>query len=84
MGIILKGLGSVLSPKLISYGISRSLGLNFIDNEFRNLYLGNSLADNITNQEYDEILNNFLNFDFKNTGKITNHLIFLTIHTLIK
>ena len=68
-GNYIEGLGSVLSPKLMSYGISRALGLNFIDNEFRNLYLGNSLADNITNQEYDEILNNFLNFDFKNTGK---------------
>ena len=70
----------------MSYGISRSLSLNFIDNELRNLYLGNSLADNITNQEYDEMLNNFLNFDFKNSEKITkNHLIFFsTIHTLIK
>ena len=68
-GNYIEGLGSVLSHKLISYGISRSLGLNFIDNEFRNLYLGNSSADNMTNQKYDEILNNFLNFDFVNTGK---------------
>ena len=68
-GNYIEGLGSVLSFKLMSYGISRSLSLNFIDNELRNLYLGNSLADNITNQEYDEMLNNFLNFDFINSEK---------------
>ena len=31
-GNYIEGLGSVLSPKLMSYGISRALGLNFIDN----------------------------------------------------
>ena len=52
----------------------------------RNLYLGNSSADNMTNQKYDEILNNFLNFDFVNTGKDNKKPfdIFLTIRTLIK
>jgi len=68
-GNYIEGLGSVLSPKLISYGISRSVGIKFVDNDLKNIYLGNSSSDNMSNEKYDEVLNNFLNFDFVNTGK---------------
>mgnify|MGYP001380311679 FL=1 len=67
-GNYIEGLGSVLSPKLMSYGISRSLNLKYINNDFRNLYLGHSASDNMSNEEYDERLNNYLNFDYINTG----------------
>ena len=70
-GNYIEGLGSVLSPKLISYGISRSLGLKYIDNNFENLYLGYSSSDKVSNNEYDENLNTFLNFDFINKVETT-------------
>ncbi len=67
-GNYIEGLGSVLSPKLMSYGISRSLNLKYVNNNFKNLYLGHSSSDDISNKKYDERLNNYLSFDFKNTG----------------
>jgi hypothetical protein len=70
-GNYIEGLGSVLSPKLISYGISRSLGLKYIDNKFENLYLGYSSSDKVSNNEYDKNLNNFLNLDFANKVETT-------------
>lgn len=64
-GFDTEGLGSVLSFKLMSYGISRSLNIDYIDNKFENI--AGYTYENLDIVDYSEKLHNHLNFNFKNT-----------------
>lgn len=59
-----EGLGSVLAFKLMSYGISRSLNMNFVDNEFINI-VGHTY-ENLKLNEFNKFLNKNFKFDYKN------------------
>tara|TARA_X000001036_G_scaffold341623_1_gene321050 strand:+ start:301 stop:1206 length:906 start_codon:yes stop_codon:yes gene_type:complete len=60
------GLGSVFSFKLMSYALSQVYGLKYIDNKLKNI-VGNEFL-NLSQEDYDQKLNNYLNFDYKNTA----------------
>ena len=60
-----EGLGSVMSFKLMSYGLSRALNLKYVDNQLSNI-VGNTY-ENLEIDEYAYKLNSQFKFNYKNT-----------------
>ena len=69
-GNLVDGLGSVFSFKLISYALSQTYNLKFINNPLKNIIGGEFL--NLSNSEYDTRLNDYLDLPYKNLGKNSN------------
>jgi len=65
-----EGMGSVLSFKLMSYGISRALGLKYSNNYLEEI-IGYSY-EGLTKEEYSQKLNSQFNFNFVNTVNNSN------------
>ena len=60
-----EGLGSALSFKLMSYGLSRALNLKYVDNQLLNI-VGNTY-ENLEIDAYANELNSQFKFNYKNT-----------------
>ena len=60
-----EGLGSALSFKLMSYGLSRALNLKYVNNQLSNI-VGNTY-ENLEIDEYANKLNSQFKFNYKNT-----------------
>ena len=58
------GLGSVFSFKLMSYALSQVYRIGYVDNKLKNIVGGAFL--NLSQEDYDKKLNDFLNFDYTN------------------
>lgn len=64
-----EGFGSIFSFKIISYALSQIYNIKFVDNPLKNV-VGNEFMKT-SNEEYDELLNNFFKLNFKDVSDST-------------